>query len=240
MAEELLPTALPALLISDSLVIIGGYRTFRDGTIPSNRTMLRKILSGTGKGAMGRIGKNLAHWSKQTRAYFQHSAAFYHLLGKSDEPFKYCGDHSNLAYECLDDSEEESEDKEEGEDDVQRNMGAADLLEWHHHKTNGKRMKDVIHNDTMPTPMGPINQGAQLKKLHRMQKDLKKMISTNKNQPWPEKYFDRHPHRPMIKCDSHQLRKDDKKREQGDTNNSHPAWQLSRWMTWRTEFVTSA
>ena len=87
MAEEVLPASLPALLISDSLVIIGGYRTMRDGAISSNRTMLRKILSGTGKGAMGRIGKKLAQWSIQTRAYFQHSDAFYHLLGRSDAPF---------------------------------------------------------------------------------------------------------------------------------------------------------
>ena len=70
MAEELLTASLPDLLISDSLVIIGGYRTLRDGAIPSNRMLLRKILPGTGKGAMGWIEKNLAQWSTQTRAYF--------------------------------------------------------------------------------------------------------------------------------------------------------------------------
>jgi len=143
-------------------------------------------------------------------------------LGESDEPFIYCGDHSNLAYECLEDSEEESKDKEGCGDDVQRNMGAADLLEWHHHKTNRRSMKDVVHNDTMPTSMGPVRQRAQLKKLHRMQKDQKKMISMNKNQPWPEKYFDRHPLRPMIKCDSHQLRKDNETKRTGRYNQLTP------------------
>ena len=98
---------------------------------------------------------------------------------------------------------------------MQRNMGAADLLEWHQHKTSGRSMKDTVHNDMMPTPMGPVKQRAQLEKLHRMQKDLKKVISKNKNYPWPEKYFDRHPLRPMIKCDSHQLGKDDETKRTG-------------------------
>ena len=51
------------------------------------------------------------------------------MLGKSDKTFIYSGDQSNLAYKCLEDSGEESEDKEGGGDGVQRNMGAADLLE---------------------------------------------------------------------------------------------------------------
>ena len=88
-------------------------------------------------------------------------------------------------------------------------MGAADMLEWHQYKTNRRSMKDTVHNDIRPTPMDPVKQRAKLAKLDRMQKDLKRMISTNKNQLWPEKYFDRHPLRPMIKCDSYQLRKDD-------------------------------
>ena len=40
--------------------------------------------------------------------------SFYHLLGKLDEPFIYSGDQSNLVYECLADSGEESEDKKAG------------------------------------------------------------------------------------------------------------------------------
>ena len=50
-----------------------------------------------------------------------------------------------------------------------------------------------------------------------MQRDLKRMISMNKNQPWTEEYFDRHPLRPMIKCDSHQLRKDNETKRTGYT-----------------------
>ena len=77
-------------------------------------------------------------------------------MGKSDEPFIYSGDQSNPAYECLEDSGEESEDKEGCGDNVQRNMGAADLLEWHQHKTGGRSTKDTVHNNTMPTQMGPV------------------------------------------------------------------------------------
>ena len=98
----------------------------------------------------------IAQWSTQTRAYFQHSAAFYHLLGRSDEPFLYSGNQSNLAYECLEDSEEESDNEEGCGDSMQRNIGAADLLQWNQHKTNRRSMKDIVHNDKMPTPIGPV------------------------------------------------------------------------------------
>ena len=98
MTEELLPTSISAILISDSLVILGAYRIMRDGLISSNRTFIRKVISGTGKGVMGRLLKNLAQWSVQSRSYMRHSAAFYHILGREDNLFSYQGADSELIY----------------------------------------------------------------------------------------------------------------------------------------------
>ena len=53
------------------------------------------------------------------------------------------------------------------------------------------------------------------------------MISKNKNQPWPGKYFDKHTLRTMIKCDSHQLRKDDVTKRTGRYKQLTPCLALA-------------
>ncbi len=60
LAEELLPTALPALLLTDSLLLLKDYQLIWDATIPSKRSFIRQNMSGIGKGAIGRIVRDLA------------------------------------------------------------------------------------------------------------------------------------------------------------------------------------
>ncbi len=56
----MLPTALPALLLMDSLLLPKDYRLIRDAAIPSNRSFVRSNFSGVGKGVICRIVRNLA------------------------------------------------------------------------------------------------------------------------------------------------------------------------------------
>ena len=60
LAEETLPTSLPYILLTNSNALKIAYRCTRDGVIPSPRFFVRNILSGTGKGSIGRILKNQA------------------------------------------------------------------------------------------------------------------------------------------------------------------------------------
>ena len=59
LAEEMLPPGLGTIIFADSTTSIALYRTIRDGTIISNRAMVRKILSGCGKATVGKLMRNL-------------------------------------------------------------------------------------------------------------------------------------------------------------------------------------
>ena len=74
------------------------YRTLRDGTIESNRTLVRKIQPGLGEGAGGQLLCNLAHHSTCSFHLASHSVALYHHFPHTRTPFQYTG-KQNITHE---------------------------------------------------------------------------------------------------------------------------------------------
>ena len=49
MAEEFLPPGQNAILFADALASIATYRSIRDGTVETERKLIRRTLTGCGK-----------------------------------------------------------------------------------------------------------------------------------------------------------------------------------------------
>lgn len=108
MAEELLPTNVKAILVSDPNVTILAYRLLRDGMIPSNRVLVRNILTGSGKNVTCRLLQNLGLWSTLTRNIMRSSAAILHSFGPEEKRFPYVHSTAEAEYMELKESEDES------------------------------------------------------------------------------------------------------------------------------------
>ena len=116
LAEEMLPPSLEAIIVADSTTSIGTYRTMQDGTIVSSRAFVRKIMSGCGKGNVGRVARNIAHWSVPTRDMIGSSAAMHHDVPVPETPFIYLKTE-HMIHQC-EIKEEEVKQKENEEREV--------------------------------------------------------------------------------------------------------------------------
>ena len=66
LAEEILTPSLGAILIYNSTTTMSTFRVLRDGPVSSSRALVRKFLSGYGKGCVGRLLRNLTHHSQKS------------------------------------------------------------------------------------------------------------------------------------------------------------------------------
>ena len=67
MAEEILPTYLPAVIVTDSEVTLNRYKLLRDGNIGTDRHLIRNVLSGISKSCTNRLLLNLSLWSRPSK-----------------------------------------------------------------------------------------------------------------------------------------------------------------------------
>ena len=198
LADEMLPPAIPAIYISDSTTSTGVYRSLRDGTITSNRALVRKILSGCGKGCVGRLLRNLAHHSIKAQHLASYSAALHHHMYNSRGPFDFQYSREKPQYEYLGDDNGLGHDNETAGD-------LQSLLQWHYLNSNRVAPNEATHNDTLPINLGPVSNLAQQLKMTRAQRNMRTWVSYDTDKPFKEEYYDGHPHRPVIKVKSHQL-----------------------------------
>ena len=198
LAEEILPPSLGAILIADSTTSISTYRTLRDGHVVSNRALVRKIMSGCGKGTVGRLLRNLTHHSQQALHLTSSSSAIHHHYPKSKTPFPYNG-KQNIQYQ--------SAQLEEEEEDEQGLTDFAAIIKRHFQQETTRKLDEVAHDTTMPCPIGSIDPHSQAMKMRQAHETMKTWPSHEKQRPYKEEYYDAHPHRPIVKVDSHQLNK---------------------------------
>ena len=88
---EIIKLSPGAILIANSTASMTTYRTLRDGTIKSNRTLVRKSLPGCGKGVRGQLLPDLAHHITHSLHLASHSAALHHDVTHPRKPFQYTG-----------------------------------------------------------------------------------------------------------------------------------------------------
>ena len=198
LAEEILPVHVAAVIVSDSLSTITGYRALRDGIIPSHRVLIRRILPGLGRAGAVRLLRNLGLWSIPSKNLLYNSAAFPHSLGNdTSENFTYQLNDDPLIYEHM---EEYNETMELTEDSL------ADITKWHFNNHTTRRTKNVIHNSIQPSRIGPFTASTQSHKMKIFAATAKNWVG----KAWKKTSHDQHPLRTIVHVPSHQFEKNDR------------------------------
>ena len=65
---------------------------------------------------------------------------------------------------------------------------------WHRLQATRKPIREIVHNDTMPSNIGPVKPKKQYEKMEIFIKVANTWISDSSSRPWKEKSFDVHPH----------------------------------------------
>ena len=97
-AKEITQLSPGAILIANSTASMTTYRTPGDGTIESNRTLVRKILPGCGNGVRGQLLPDLAHHINHSPEILNDSAVLHHHFPHPRTSFQYTGT-SNMIHE---------------------------------------------------------------------------------------------------------------------------------------------
>ena len=81
------------------------------------------------------------------------------------------------------------------------------ILHWHHHQQHNTTQQDIVHDTTIAMFHSPYNDAVQDQKLKVFLAVAKTWVNNKQGQHWLDSSFDSHPHRPILKVDSHQLDK---------------------------------
>ena len=170
MVEEFLPPGQNAILFADALASIATYRSIRDGTVETERKLIRRTFTGCGKSTGSRLMRNIAHHSTKTLHMTSSFLALNHNLPHPQSPYKY---HNNSKISYGHEEEDESNTSKEEEDSPYKE-DYAETICANLKQRRLQKLEEITYDTTLPCAMRPINKEEQHIKMKISQKTMKK------------------------------------------------------------------